>query len=164
MAHRLLKNHAAELIGHGAYALITEPAASYLEVPDDGARAHRDIRALSADCHAGVPAPPDVIPTDVVDSVDLPGFRRIRRPAGVWRDTPLGTGDHQARDGQRLPTRRWQSSDLQTNARLWPSAGISDHTHARRAPARSQADSCTTGNRRPGFDGTVGGKTSAIER
>jgi len=34
----LLKNHAAELIGHGAYALITEPAASYLEVPDDGAR------------------------------------------------------------------------------------------------------------------------------
>jgi Protein of unknown function (DUF2652) len=38
MAHRLLKNHAAELIGHPAYALITEAAASRLAVPPDGAR------------------------------------------------------------------------------------------------------------------------------
>lgn len=38
MAHRLLKNHAAELIGHSAYALITEAAASRLAVPADGAR------------------------------------------------------------------------------------------------------------------------------
>ena len=38
MAHRLLKNHAAELIGHPAYALITEAAASRLSVPADGAR------------------------------------------------------------------------------------------------------------------------------
>jgi len=37
MAHRLLKNHAAELIGHPAYALITEAAASRLDVPRDGA-------------------------------------------------------------------------------------------------------------------------------
>jgi hypothetical protein len=33
MAHRLLKNHAAELVGHGAYALITEAAAERLAVP-----------------------------------------------------------------------------------------------------------------------------------
>ena len=39
MVHRLLKNHAAELIGHPAYALITEAAASRLGVPSDGARA-----------------------------------------------------------------------------------------------------------------------------
>jgi hypothetical protein len=38
LAHRLLKNHAADLIGHGAYALITEAAASRLDVPADGAR------------------------------------------------------------------------------------------------------------------------------
>jgi Protein of unknown function (DUF2652) len=38
MAHRLLKNHAAELIGGSAYALITEAAASRLAVPADGAR------------------------------------------------------------------------------------------------------------------------------
>lgn len=38
MAHRLLKNHATELIGHSAYALITEAAASHLAVPADGAR------------------------------------------------------------------------------------------------------------------------------
>jgi len=38
MAHRLLKNHAVELIGHPAYALITEAAASRLDVPPDGAR------------------------------------------------------------------------------------------------------------------------------
>lgn len=37
MAHRLLKNRAAELIGHPAYALITEAAASRLAVPADGA-------------------------------------------------------------------------------------------------------------------------------
>lgn len=37
MAHRLLKNHAAELIGHSAYALITEAAASRLAVPSEGA-------------------------------------------------------------------------------------------------------------------------------
>jgi hypothetical protein len=38
MAHRLLKNHAAELFGHPAYALITEAAAARLAVPADGAR------------------------------------------------------------------------------------------------------------------------------
>jgi Protein of unknown function (DUF2652) len=38
MAHRLLKNRAAELIGHPAYALITEVAAVRLAVPVDGAR------------------------------------------------------------------------------------------------------------------------------
>ena len=38
MAHRLLKSHAAELIGHPAYALITEAAASRLAVPAGGAR------------------------------------------------------------------------------------------------------------------------------
>ena len=38
LAHRLLKNHAADVIGHGAYALITEAAASRLAVPADGAR------------------------------------------------------------------------------------------------------------------------------
>jgi hypothetical protein len=38
MAHRLLKNHAAELIGQPAYALITEAAAARLAVPLDGAR------------------------------------------------------------------------------------------------------------------------------
>ena len=38
MAHRLLKNHAAELFGHPAYALITETAAARLAVPSDGAR------------------------------------------------------------------------------------------------------------------------------
>lgn len=38
MAHRLLKNHAAELIGRPAYALITEAAASRLGVPADRAR------------------------------------------------------------------------------------------------------------------------------
>jgi hypothetical protein len=38
MAHRLLKNHAAELIGHTAYALITEVAASRLAVPVGDAR------------------------------------------------------------------------------------------------------------------------------
>ena len=38
MAHRLLKNHAAELIGHTAYALITEAAASRLVVPAGDAR------------------------------------------------------------------------------------------------------------------------------
>jgi hypothetical protein len=37
MAHRLLKNHAAELVGP-AYALITEAAASRLAVPVDGAQ------------------------------------------------------------------------------------------------------------------------------
>ncbi len=31
--HRLLKNHAAELVGTGAYALITEAAARMLEIP-----------------------------------------------------------------------------------------------------------------------------------
>jgi len=38
MAHRLLKNRAAELIGHPAYALITEAAAARLAVPPEGAR------------------------------------------------------------------------------------------------------------------------------
>jgi hypothetical protein len=38
MAHRLLKNHADELIGQPAYALITEAAAARLAVPADGSR------------------------------------------------------------------------------------------------------------------------------
>ncbi len=38
MAHRLLKNHATDGIGHPAYALISEAAGSRLAVPDDGAR------------------------------------------------------------------------------------------------------------------------------
>ena len=33
MAHRLLKNGAAELVGHGAYALVTTVAAAELEIP-----------------------------------------------------------------------------------------------------------------------------------
>jgi hypothetical protein len=33
MAHRLLKNRAADLVGHTAYALVTEAAAAALEVP-----------------------------------------------------------------------------------------------------------------------------------
>lgn len=37
MAHRLMKNGAAELVGHGAYALITDVAAASLDVPTDGA-------------------------------------------------------------------------------------------------------------------------------
>jgi hypothetical protein len=38
VAHRLLKNHATELIGHVAYALITDAAISRLDVPTAGAR------------------------------------------------------------------------------------------------------------------------------
>lgn len=37
MAHRLLKTGAAALVGHGAYALITEAAASRFDIPIDGA-------------------------------------------------------------------------------------------------------------------------------
>jgi hypothetical protein len=37
MAHRLLKTGAAALVGHGAYALITEVAAAQFEVPTDDA-------------------------------------------------------------------------------------------------------------------------------
>jgi class 3 adenylate cyclase len=37
MAHRLLKNDAAERIGHGAYALLTEVVASRFTVPTEGA-------------------------------------------------------------------------------------------------------------------------------
>jgi hypothetical protein len=37
LAHRLLKTGASTLIGHGAYALVTEAAAVRLEVPTDGA-------------------------------------------------------------------------------------------------------------------------------
>ncbi len=33
MAHRLLKSQAATLVGHGAYALVTDPAAQQLNVP-----------------------------------------------------------------------------------------------------------------------------------
>jgi hypothetical protein len=35
MAHRLLKNGAAGLIGHGAYALVTEPAVALFAVPTE---------------------------------------------------------------------------------------------------------------------------------
>ena len=37
MAHRLLKTRAAELVGNGAYALITAAAATQLDVPTDAA-------------------------------------------------------------------------------------------------------------------------------
>jgi hypothetical protein len=37
MAHRLLKTSAAALIGHGAYALLTEAAAHRYDVPTEGA-------------------------------------------------------------------------------------------------------------------------------
>ncbi len=37
MAHRLLKNHAAEVVGSGAYALLTDAAVRRLDVPTDGA-------------------------------------------------------------------------------------------------------------------------------
>lgn len=37
MAHRLLKSRAAELVGHGAYALITAAAATRLDVPTEAA-------------------------------------------------------------------------------------------------------------------------------
>ena len=37
MAHRLLKTEAAALVGHGAYALVTEVAAARFGVPIDGA-------------------------------------------------------------------------------------------------------------------------------
>jgi hypothetical protein len=37
MAHRLLKSGAATLVGHGAYALITDSAAQQLEVPTEDA-------------------------------------------------------------------------------------------------------------------------------
>jgi hypothetical protein len=37
MAHRLLKSGAAELVGSGAYALVTQVAAELLEVPTDDA-------------------------------------------------------------------------------------------------------------------------------
>jgi Protein of unknown function (DUF2652) len=37
MAHRLLKNNAAELVGHSAYALVTSAAAARLDIPtEDG--------------------------------------------------------------------------------------------------------------------------------
>lgn len=35
MAHRLLKNRAPELVGHGAYALITAAAAARLDIPTE---------------------------------------------------------------------------------------------------------------------------------
>jgi hypothetical protein len=37
-SHLLLKNRAAEVIGRSAYALVTDPAASHLDVPLGGAR------------------------------------------------------------------------------------------------------------------------------
>ena len=37
MAHRLLKNSAAELVGHGGYALITAAAAGQLDIPTEAA-------------------------------------------------------------------------------------------------------------------------------
>ena len=37
MAHRLLKNGAAELVGHGAYALITAAAAARFDIPTEAA-------------------------------------------------------------------------------------------------------------------------------
>ena len=37
MAHRLLKNEAADVVGHGAYALLTAAAAARYAVPTDRA-------------------------------------------------------------------------------------------------------------------------------
>jgi len=37
MAHRLLKNHGAEVVGHGSYALLSDAAVSQLDVPTDAA-------------------------------------------------------------------------------------------------------------------------------
>ncbi len=37
IAHRLMKNHAAALVGGSAYALVTEAAAGRFEAPLDGA-------------------------------------------------------------------------------------------------------------------------------
>jgi len=39
ISHLLLKNRVADVIGQSAYALVTDPAASYLAVPLGGARA-----------------------------------------------------------------------------------------------------------------------------
>jgi hypothetical protein len=36
MAHRLLKTGAAEVVGNGAYALVSAPAAARFDVPTDG--------------------------------------------------------------------------------------------------------------------------------
>ena len=38
LAHRLLKSRAAEVVGHGAFALVTDAACSALEVPTDVAK------------------------------------------------------------------------------------------------------------------------------
>ena len=37
VAHRLLKSRAAELIGHNAYALVTDAASTALGIPDENA-------------------------------------------------------------------------------------------------------------------------------
>ena len=37
MAHRLLKNNAAKLVGHSAYALVTTAAAAQLDIPTEDA-------------------------------------------------------------------------------------------------------------------------------
>jgi hypothetical protein len=37
MAHRLLKNNAAKLVGHSAYALVTTAAATQLGIPTEEA-------------------------------------------------------------------------------------------------------------------------------
>jgi hypothetical protein len=37
IAHLLLKNHAADLVGRSAYALVTDPAAAQLDIPLDSA-------------------------------------------------------------------------------------------------------------------------------
>ena len=36
LAHRLLKSRASELVGHTAYALVTDAASEALDIPDDG--------------------------------------------------------------------------------------------------------------------------------
>ena len=52
LAHRLLKNHAAEAVGTGAYLLVTDAAARTLDVPIEGRDPDdRDLRALRADRH-----------------------------------------------------------------------------------------------------------------
>lgn len=39
VAHRLLKSRASELVGHGAFALVTDAASALLDVPTDGGMA-----------------------------------------------------------------------------------------------------------------------------
>lgn len=60
MAHRLLKSQAASLVGHGAYALLTDAAAQQLEVPTEGAFPLVESVEHYAPVHAHVYSVPDL--------------------------------------------------------------------------------------------------------